>query len=540
MRSRIRITRNLRLGRYPATVPGIPRYSEAVSTLRGPGSSSRGARLLLAVAASIVVATIGLGSWWGFPSQDDSYLIRLLRNGGAQQIGLMHADRPIYGLLLEGTARLSGEATALYVGIGVLAWVLLAAQAAWLWRLLFPERPRLAPVVGLATISPVVTSIQLTTVTIVFPVMLPVLLVLLALILVLRADLAGPAPRGVVLLAAGLVAAGIAVSEYGLAAAAAALTLTLVLRRWRPAAGLALGVPIGYAVFRFISDVSLRRSTDPGTQLDQLLANPWPRPLRVFSALWYCTIGAWGEAGSQISLDWSSKTTLLAAAAAATVAVAVAHYVGRQGEDGSTGSDRRLAALLAAVGAGLLPGVVIQGWPRGPVLFGSRFELPIVAFASALTVALLVRIVRSKYLAIPLAALAFIATDRLALRAFEERRIQVQMQQLGSTLLPLVQNSPELTVAVLEGWPDLMRFEILVKSTLNWGTAGAAKLWIERPAGVRLLFGPRSGCREPAAVSLEPVLIRWPRRSKVSQILYQCASQEPSVVEPYYLGCPTD
>jgi len=89
--------------------------------------------------ALFVVATLGYGAWFGFPVQDDTYMIRLLRLGGPARILSDHPDRPVYGFLLAAATGLAGEHRAFYVAIGLAGWLLFAGEAIWFWVLLFPE-----------------------------------------------------------------------------------------------------------------------------------------------------------------------------------------------------------------------------------------------------------------------------------------------------------------------------------------------------------------------------------------------------------------
>ena len=188
-----------------------------------------------------------------------------------------------------------------------------------------------------------------------------------------------------------------------------------------------------------------------------------------------------------------------------------------------------------AVVVGLLPAVVIQGWPFA-LVYETRFVLPVLAFAAFATVAILLSVSRGRWRAIVLAALVFLAIDRLVLQAFEESRQQREHMALGERLRPLVRDAEGLIVVVA---PDRTRQsgeEVLTKATLAWAPSEAAHLWIVRPESAAASFGARSGCARTTELSLGPAGIRWPRGERVWRIFW-ASGEEGAPVEAYYRGC---
>src|SRR5262249_39174183 len=59
------------------------------------------------ILGAFLLAAHALGAWTGFPVQDDTYMIRLLRLGGPDRVLLEHPDRPLYGHLLGMLTRIS-------------------------------------------------------------------------------------------------------------------------------------------------------------------------------------------------------------------------------------------------------------------------------------------------------------------------------------------------------------------------------------------------------------------------------------------------
>jgi hypothetical protein len=485
----------------------------------------------------LVSIPLVLGAWWGFPVQDDTYLVRLLHMGGPDLVLSEHVTRPLSGWIISSFARVAGEHRFAYVLAALAAWWLLAALCARLWVQLFPEWKGGALAVALAAVAPVLTRIQFTSITTIAPCVLPVSLVLAATILLLdRAERRGRVAVGV--LAAGLCVLATAISEYGLATGAAAIALLLVLRRPFPALAVGSGVAAGYALFRVISNVRIHTETDPGLQFVEIVSRPMPRPFWLLSAVWHCLVGAWAAAASEVSLEWGSRSTLVAVPAGIAIAFVVARLLGSGSASGRAETHvRRLAALAAAVASGLVPVVLIQGWPHR-LVYETRWELPILAFASCATVALFYTLASARYLPAVLAVFAFVAGDRLVAGAFEQRALAADYERFGRLIRPYVQQSPGLLVLVapeVDGQSDL---DAMVKATLKWKAEEKAKFWIVRPIPATRRFGPRLGCRNPANLPLEPVDIGWPRsEGPIARILWKSSLLEPDPPEDYFQGC---
>lgn len=465
-------------------------------------------------------------------------MIRLLRLGGPSLILTENVDRPAVGRLVAACVALAGEHRLLYIGIGLLFWLALAAEGALLWIRLFPKWSFAWWAVAIAVLAPIVTIVQFTTVTTVFPCVAPVVLVLAALLILLsRSD------DGVSLVArvsAALLAASAAVlSEYALATAAAAVTLLLLLRRWRGTLTLGAGVSLGYLVFRAISDVSLRGTTDPDVQLEAILRKPWSAPFRIVGAAWDCMAGSWGRAVSDLQIEWSSKSTLLAAGVALAVAICVAALRGtRCSVDPLDPVSGNLLPLIAAVVAGLVPTFVIWRFPLIRT-YETRYFLPVLVFASCATIAGFLHLSRPQYAPMVLFAFLFLSMDRLVLRAIEEKRLQSELEQFGERMRPFVGQEKGLVVLVSPDRPGISPEETMAKATYPWGFPQAGRLWIVSPSGAQSRFGPRSGCRNAESLQLQPRDIRWPRAEEpIRVVLYDAAHVGGPDPEPYFRGCP--
>ena len=493
--------------------------------------------LVATALAAFVLATLAVGSWWGFPVQDDTYMVRLLRLGGPDRIVQEHPDRPAFGLVLAACARIAGEHRAIYILIALAFWATLAGQAARLWFLMFPRWSGAWPAVALAVVAPVVTLVQFTTVTTVVPCGMPVVLVLGGLLVALGRPDRGPGPgaRALMLL---LPAAGAVVSEYALAAACASGVLLLLLRRWRGAMTICSATALGYLVLRALGDVTVRRATNPAAQLAALSNRPWSRPIQIASATWHCVVGAWGGAVSNFRMEWGSTSTLLAAVVGlAAAALTLAIRLDRDETRGAGEEVRRVGMMTLAVAAGLTPAVLIQGWPLARV-FETRFLLPVLAFASCATVAALLVLVRPRYAKLVVFAVVFLSADRLVLRAFEEKRLQADLQKAGERIRPLVDAEPGLVVVVSPDRIGVSGEEQMGKLTYGWSFPSAGKFWILRPDDARLLFGPRSGCQDLSPLRIRPQ-IRWPRTEEsIRAVFWDASTSLDPDLEPYYRGCP--
>src|SRR5262249_21895345 len=160
-------------------------------------------------------------------------------------------------------------------------------------RRLFPGERDIAPLSAILTLTPILVTTQYTTATTLLPCNLPVSLCIAALLLCLRGD-AGDRERARLFGAFVLVGGAVAVSEYGIAAGAAAIALLLVLRRPKAAGVVLVGLIFGYVVFRLTGDVTARMKQTPSVQIDKFLKRPHAALFRFLEGMWHCLVGAWG------------------------------------------------------------------------------------------------------------------------------------------------------------------------------------------------------------------------------------------------------
>jgi len=511
--------------------------------LKAPTSEKTANVLVAALLAVFALGTIAFGAFSGFPIQDDTYLVRLLRLGGDERMIREHHDRPIVAYLVASCARWVGEHPGPYVAIALVFWAAFAALAVRFWRGLFPEWRQAWPAVALAAVSPLLAVIQFTTVTTIFPCLLPVVLLFGALVLVLERpdhEAGWPLRIGAALLAT----AGVAVSEYGLASAIACAVFLLLRGSRRGMWTFVSGAAAGYGLFRWIADVHIRSATDPQVQIVQLVSNPWPHPLRALSAAWYCLAGAWGSGLGAIRLEWASKSTLVAVTLALLVAgVAAALAAARPAPSSAPRVAGRVVALVGAVVAGLVPVVIIQGWPF-KLVYESRFMLPVVVFAACATVATALRLSTPALQPLVVLLLCFIAANRLLDQAFEEKRLQGKFDALGSRVRPFITRTTGLVVLVTPDRTRQSAEEVSVKVAYRWSTAESNRFWIVRPWMIARRFQSRAGCPDLDVVRLPAESFGWPRTTnQISLLLWDPADADDEVSAtrpvPYFVGCPS-
>ena len=492
------------------------------------------------VGAPLAIALV-LGALWGFPVFDDAYYLMALREGFVGDLPANHLDRPVYGALLEGSARLFRRNAAVYAALAAACWLLLAWQTHRLWRRLFPGREDLSLVAAALVFSPLLVDLQYTTLTTILPVTLPVILALAGLLIVLRREGRTPWPQRV--LAAALMAVSVLLSEYGIAATAASVALLLGLRRWRSATAMAIGASVGYAAFRLMADISDRPKVDAWLRLRQAIDSAWGSLSLWLSGLAYTLAGAYGKAISELRLLSDSKGTWIAAGAGLLVAVGVAFWLrstGSASASGGPGAEPRrpspLAALLLAVGAGLGVVVLANTSPLSPDPYRSRYRLPAAPFAVLATVAVLDRAVRPRSRRAVFAGLAFLAGWRMVDGAFQVRREQQLMESVGRRILPLVRESEALVVAVIPDQHALRATDLTPKVTRRWTDAESLRVLVLSNAEGEELFGSRATCRSPERIDVPLKRVSSRRTGMLSRLVYvPIQNGKLSDPEPY---CP--
>ena len=133
--------------------------------------------LPLLVPFAAVAAAVGFGAWTGFPVHSDAILPLLERERGKAALAAYHADRPLYGWMLQLTENVVGSGRVVQVVTALAAWAVLAWLTSLLWKRLFPGEERWSWLPALLLLSPIVVQVQFVGLTIAYPGILPVSLV---------------------------------------------------------------------------------------------------------------------------------------------------------------------------------------------------------------------------------------------------------------------------------------------------------------------------------------------------------------------------
>jgi hypothetical protein len=485
---------------------------------------------LLALVA-ILLATIAVGAWKGFPVADDGYLT-ILQRASPNRIALAHPDRPIYGWLLQTWAG-EGRSIAPYVVLDLALWSLLAWQTGLLWRRLFPGSARYWPLAAILCIAPLAVEIQFTTLTTLIPANVPVCLALGGLLLLLRE---APPTTAVTMLSGGAVALAVAISEYGLVIAAAAITLLLFLGRLRRILPVAAGAAVGYGVFRAIADVTARDEAKLTVQGSKLFATPWAIPPRLGTGLWYTLFGAYGRAADQLRPEWSSRSTILALGIA-LLAAALAVWSCRgpsepAATEGGLGLRRPLALLAAATVA--LAGVMSQNTFLILTGYESRLRLPALPFA-ALLVLCGIRALLPRYRIFAVGLLGFLAGYTTAVASVSTIREQRILAEIGDILRKRLGPEGTTTIAVVPQFGGrLDAVEMTAKATRGWPNSEADRVWFERASDAMADYGDRMTCRPLGSFSVENERFSRPK-TRICRIFYVPVSPDGKIgeLEPY-------
>ncbi len=500
-----------------------------------------GRKEFLLAAFGVIAAAIACGAWRGFPIFADAWVPLIARERGVGALAADSADRPIFGWLLQGAVALFGFGPAQSALLTLAFWLVLAWQVARLWKAALPQKAALAWLPAMLALAPVVVRTQFKSITTLFPGNLPVMLVLAGLLLALR-----DGPRGARLTAAfALAGLGAAISEYGVAAAIAAGVFAFVIGRPRTGLVLGTGAAAGAIVFALMTDAAVRPDTTTAGVLGELAANPVRPFARWISGLWYALAGAWGDAASRVDLDTLSRSSILAAAMGLATAVLVAlSGRARVGEPEGPPERRVAAGLLLAIGAGLVP-VVLAGRPvsfGNPNLdpVGSRFLLPILPFASCLTVWSLARLTSRRGLLAGAGILTFLCGDASWRGAFDASRAARRMDALGAALRPLVAARGGITLAVVPDTPTSAFPPVVTgQATVGWPADEARRLWVMPLRLAEPHVGTRRDCRVPDELHLPRQLHTVERVGVLSRVVWVGETRtgfgEP---EPYCVGRP--
>jgi hypothetical protein len=478
---------------------------------------------------------MAFGMFTGYPIWDDNYFVLYQRESNLVDFFSQHVNRPLYGHILVAFAQVFGWRPGPHVVVAIGLWALLAWQTARLSRRLLPSEPATAWLAALFTLWPALATTQYTTIITVFDANLPVSLALAGLLLCLREE--PEHERSRVFGAAALVAVGVMITEYALAAAFAAVALLAVRRRFREAAAIFSGVVVGYAVFWLTADLDFRPKQSPAVQVVRLLHEPHRAIARFLEGLWHCFIGAWaGTAGAVRFLPDSHSTLLALLVGLGAGVLFVLIYRLRSAGAPSDPSERVGWSLIAAVGAGILPIVLANRSVIVADPYETRYLVTVLPFAAIALALGVSRLVMPRFRPAAAGALAALAAYSILIGAFQARAFQKNMEALGERLRPMLRD-PGYTIAVV---PRAWRYEgsdLVPKVTWRWTDEEARRAWVLSEDSAAERFGPRSACHGTDRIDMPPVFLTTGRKGPVSHLVWVTGrGDQVSSIEPYCLG----
>ncbi len=456
----------------------------------------------------VIVGVFTAGAVRAFPQMDDGVLLLLLKERGPAGIPRASLDRPFVGALWEKAADLLGPGGFWSAGFAAhfLLWVALGLIACRLWRRLCPSLGAAAPVVGALAVAPIGVRTQLSTVTVTAICILSVVPAYAALLAALRyLEVRRP---GWLVAAAGLVAVAGLLTEYGVVAAASAAAL---LWFWPPAPDpgrrrfaamiLAAISVASYGAYLALADFRLRPKLEPSGYLEP---SRWIRvPFNAATRFWDAVIGELGRSFANMDLQWTSHASLLAGFFGAIVAALLWWAQGRASSSEERPPRGWIPALAFALAVGVLPIALLR--PIYRTGFGSRFQIPILPIAAALTVAILLAVVRPELHRLAGAFVGLLVGLAVVQESAAAVRQRQTMAAVGEALRPIVASREGVTLAVLsdDGWLCHTAQVCTGMVTKDWPTELGRRVWVETAGEAAASMGTRAACRAPVLVGLE-------------------------------------
>ena len=356
-------------------------------------------------------------------------------------------------------------------------------------------------------------------------------------------------PRRPLLLgiAAALAALGVVLSEYGVAtnlvgcAILIGVALTSSGRDARrrlviSAVSLFALTVAAYLLFAKMADFGARPDVSPAQMVHRGVAKWLEVPFDVLAGVWHALIGAYAAALGTITLAWDSKSTLVGALCGLLMAILLCLAIqtrrtGKSSEEHIGRSALRVAVLLPSVLAGLVP-FRVMGRPTTLLEFGSRFRIPIMPVAGAITLVLILSLVRPALRWIPVAMFGLLigyASWTFTFTAIQQSRL---IAALGTSLKPFVADAGGYTVAIV----PFNRFETELTANISstWPVDLEKRLWVVGEEPARIQFGSRSTCRPGAVLDIH--VRGLARAGKLDELLWvEAPPGKPVSIEPYCL-----
>ncbi len=492
-----------------------------------------------AVPIGAVVLVLTLGAVASFPELDDTYLFLMLRESGPAAIVPAHPDRPLAAHLWQLGARALGSgfwpaAFALHAAL----WFLLGLCAARLMTRLFPERRRYAAVAGSLAVAPLVVQTQLSTVTISLLGLVSVLLGYLAI------ELGGryvSRAQGTALVAGcAAIAGGALFSEYAVPVALAGAILLGAgvasaegRSRWRRAAAALTATALGaFLLYHVAGDSSARHRVDPLRPLlypERLI----DAPLDLATRAWQVVAGAYGTGAGNLRVSWDTKSSLVALAGGCALAAGLAWIVRppRSGADAALEPPPRSTVIgILALAAGLAPVALMQAYE--PTAFASRFHLPVVPVAAALTVSLALAMARPRFRIAAVVLLGLVAGAASVRHAWTGWKRQQTMAAIGAAVRPLIRGADGLTLVVLSGDPACpFDYACTGEATADWTAEEGRAVWFATPRELPFDLAHPAACA--GRLALDQGLRSVTRRGRIGQLLWVDVRADAFRLWPY-------
>jgi hypothetical protein len=498
-------------------------------------------------------------SYLVFPSMDDGWLTLLVLERGFGSVEAAIRHRPLFIALLRGFWTLEAGIHWSGVIVNLLTWLATGYLTARLWNFLFPEAKRGAPLAACLAVAPIVVMTQLTTLTTVLPINIPVLVCYLAVLLLLEWARDGRHGAWVLFAAPVLVGASQLLSEYAFASALAGIVLFLWIAAEHPGvvrsrcrssiALLIVSFVAGTLVFRFTADFSTRPDASGSALLSEVLDRGiLDNATWVVTTIWRVLFGAPAAALGEIRFIWGEKSTMAAVAWGCVVAWALTFTARRPAKaytstEPTSPSWRKPVALLMALSASLIAefwrqGLFFAGKYMAVEAYSTRFCVPAIPLAACVTVWVISSAFRERWWWLPAVLIGLMcghAAFRMSYTEFRNERIY---PALGRALEPYVRESEGITIAVL---PDHYgrEYTVVVKIARDWQPAVRAKLWALWDGRVGTYFKQRadrsSTCALNRSMSMKGSGIV--REGPISQMLWVVPQADGQLyIEPYCVG----
>ena len=529
-----------------------------MNTRASENSASRGLALVRSVALSplqlesaallLICLTLSVGAFLCFPLYDDGWMALVLRESGPRWLAQHMGDRPFVGFLLERVASFGPANRLVFVILNAVLWLVFAIESLILFRELFPEFKDYSMVAACLTLAPIVLQTQLSTAVVVIPANLATILGYASILVLLWHGRAYKAGRPLLVAAAATLAAlAVALSEYGVATnlVGSAILIGVALassgretrRRLLLSAVWLFALTVAaYLIFTKLADFSARPDISPAQMVHRGAAKWLEVPFDVLAGAWHALIGAYATAFGTITFAWDSKSTLVGSLCGLLVAILLGLAIQRRRAGiSSAESVRRLAVraafLLPSVLVGLVP-FRVMGRPTTLLEFGSRFRIPIMPVAGAITLVLILGLVRPALRWIPVAMFGLLigyASWTFTYNAIEQSR---SIAALETALKPYVARAGGFTVAIV----PFNRFESELTANISstWPVDLEKRLWVVGVEPARTQFGNRNTCRPKMA--LDTHVRGLARAGKLDQLLWvEAPPGRPVSIEPYCL-----